>query len=160
MFHFVVYTIINCPPNFLWQTYLESAFPSTHLVPSTSAVKAAAASNEKELDREQKSHEILEPKLSLSNAIIKFVLDQTVGAAVNTLLFSLVFAGFKGASLEQAVQITKQDFWGLMSAGWKLWPLVSAVNFTVVKSVETRNLVGSLAGMGWNIYLSLCAGDS
>jgi hypothetical protein len=56
--------------------------------------------------------------------------------------------------------VGRQDFWPLMSAGWKLWPLVSAVNFTVVKSVETRNLVGSLAGMAWNVYLSLCAGDS
>jgi len=62
--------------------------------------------------------------------------------------------------MEQAVQLTQQDFWPLMSAAWKLWPLVSAVNFTVVKSVETRNLVGSLAGMAWNVYLSLCAGDS
>ena len=60
--------------------------------------------------------------------------------------------------MEQAVQICGQDFWGLMGAGWRLWPLVSAVNFTLVKSVETRNLVASLAGMGWNIYLSLCAG--
>lgn len=142
------------------QTYLESSFPSTHLVPSTSALQAAAASNEKELDREEKTHEILEPKLSIPNTIIKFVLDQTIGAAVNTLLFSLVFAGFKGASLEQAVQIARQDFWGLMSAGWTLWPLVSAVNFTLVKSVATRNLVGSVAGMAWNVYLSLCAGDS
>lgn len=142
------------------QSYLESAFPSTHLVPSTSAISAAASSNEKELDREQKSHEILEPKLSFPNTIIKFTLDQTVGAGVNTLLFSLVFAGFGGANTEQAVQICKQDFWGLMSAGWKLWPLVSAINFTAVKSVQTRNLVGSLAGMAWNIYLSLIAGDS
>jgi protein Mpv17 len=124
-------------------------------VPSTSALKAAASSNEKELDREQKSHEILEPKLSIPNTIIKFVLDQTIGAAANTLLFSVIFAGFKGASMQQAVQIAQQDFWSLMVAGWKLWPLVSAVNFTIVKSVETRNLVGSLAGMAWNIYLSL-----
>jgi hypothetical protein len=129
------------------QSFLESSFPSTYLVPSTSAISAAASSNEKELDREQ-------------NTIIKFTLDQTIGAAVNTLLFSLVFAGFRGADMAQATQIAKQDFWGLMSAGWKLWPLVSAINFTLVKSVQTRNLVGSLAGMGWNVYLSLVAGES
>jgi protein Mpv17 len=142
------------------QSFLESSFPSTYLVPSTSAISAAASSNEKELDREQKSDEILEAKLSIPNTIIKFTLDQTIGAAVNTLLFSLVFAGFRGADMAQATQIAKQDFWGLMSAGWKLWPLVSAINFTLVKSVQTRNLVGSLAGMGWNVYLSLVAGES
>lgn len=142
------------------QSYLESAFPSTYLVPSTSALAAAASSNDNELDREQKTDEILESKLSIANTIAKFLLDQSVGAAVNTLMFSLAFAGFQGASMEQALQICGQDFWGLMRAGWKLWPLVSAVNFTVVKTVETRNLIGSLAGMGWNIYLSLCAGDN
>lgn len=139
------------------QTYLESTFPSTRLVPSASAISAASHNNEKELDREQKADEILEPQLHVPNTIAKFLLDQTIGAAVNTLLFSLVFAGFNGATLEQATQLARQDFWGLIQAGWKLWPLVSALNFTVVKSVKTRNLVGSLAGMVWNVYLSLVA---
>ena len=69
-----------------------------------------------------------------------------------------MFAGFNGATLEQAVQIAKQEFWPLMAAGWKLWPAVSLLNFTVVRSVDTRNLVGALAGMLWNVYLSLVAG--
>lgn len=140
------------------QTYLESAFPSTHLVPSNAALRAASQNNEKELDREQTSHEILESKLHIPNTISKFALDQTIGAAANTLMFSFVFAGFSGANFEQAVQISKQEFWPLMVAGWKLWPLVSFVNFTVVKSVQRRNLVGGLAGMVWNVYLSLVAG--
>jgi len=155
---FLLFTALNSPPNFLWQTYLESTFPSTHLVPSNQALLAASQNNEKELDREQKSHEILESKLHIPNTISKFVLDQIIGATANTLMFSFVFAGFKGADFAQAVQICKQDFWPLMIAGWKLWPLVSLANFTVVKSVERRNLVGSLAGMVWNVYLSLIAG--
>lgn len=140
------------------QSYLESTFPSTHLTPSDAALRAASQNNEKELDREQKSHEILESRLHVPNTISKFVLDQTIGAALNTLMFSFVFAGFRGADLAQAVQISKQDFWPLMSAGWKLWPLVSLLNFTVVRSVDTRNLVGGLAGMVWGVYLSLIAG--
>jgi protein Mpv17 len=96
--------------------------------------------------------------LHIPNTIIKFLLDQTIGAAVNNFMFSFIFAGFNGANFEQAVQISKQDFWALMWAGWKLWPAVSAINFTVVKSVQTRNLVGSLAGMIWTVYLSLIAG--
>jgi len=79
---------------------------------------------------------------------------------VNNFMFSLVFAGFQGADFQQAIQISRQDFWGLLSAGWKLWPAVSLINFTVVKSVEKRNLVGALAGMVWNIYLSLVTGGS
>jgi len=67
-------------------------------------------------------------------------------------------AGFKGANLEQAWQIAGQDFWGIMKAGWKLWPIVSLLNYTAVRTVGGRSLVGSLAGMGWNVYLSLVAG--
>ena len=103
---------------------------------------------------------MLESKLSVPNTLIKFVLDQTVGATLNTLSFSLAFAGFKGANWEQAVQIARQDFWPMMSAGWKLWPAVSAVNYSFVRSVEGRTLVGSLAGLVWGVYLSLVSSAS
>ncbi|EPE26599.1 hypothetical protein GLAREA_02512 [Glarea lozoyensis ATCC 20868] len=152
---FMFFNLLNTPPNFLWQQFLESAFPSTYTTPTPSAIAAAATNDDKELDREEKKHEILETKLSVPNTLIKFMLDQTIGAAVNTLLFSAAIAGFKGATYQQAVWTARQDFWGLMSAGWKLWPAISALNFAVVRSVEMRQLLGSLAGFGWNIYLSL-----
>jgi len=124
-------------------------------VPSPSAVSAASSNNEKELDREEKTDELLESKLSWSNTAIKFLFDQSIGAAVNTLAFSLAIAGFRGATFEQAVQAARGEFWPIMSAGWKLWPLVSLVNYSFIKSVEGRTLLGSLAGMGWGVYLSL-----
>lgn len=133
-------------------------FPGQTLQPSTSAIAAAAASDEKELDAEQKSHTILESRLNVPNTLYKFFFDQTVGAALNTVMFSFVIAGFRGADYKQAVQMTKQDFWPLIQAGWKLWPAVSAINYTLVKTVEGRTLVGNLAGMGWGIYLSLMSG--
>ncbi|TVY13119.1 hypothetical protein LARI1_G008966 [Lachnellula arida] len=142
---FVIFSALNTPPNFLWQSFLESTFPSHYLVPSTAAISAASTNNEKELDREEKTDSLLEPKLSLQNTAIKFTLDQTIGATINTLVFSLFVAGFKGATVEQAVDAAKEEFWPIMSAGWKLWPLVSAVNYTLVKSVEGRSLLGSLA---------------
>lgn len=101
----------------------------------------------------------MEPKLSVPNTLIKLLLDQTFGATFNTIIFSFVFAGFKGATFEQAVQITRQDFWGLVIAGWKLWPLVSVVNFAFLKSVQSRQLVNGLAGIGWGVYLSLITGS-
>jgi len=42
----------------------------------------------------------------------------------------------------------------MMSAGWKLWPIVSLFNFTVVPA-QKRVLVGSIVGLFWGIYLSL-----
>ncbi|KAF4626965.1 hypothetical protein G7Y89_g11191 [Cudoniella acicularis] len=139
---FVIFNALNTPPNFLWQSFLETTFPSTYLTPSPSALKAAANNNEKELDREEKIHEILESKLSVPNTIIKLFLDQSVGAAGNTIMFSLAIAGFKGATFEQAVSGAREDFWPLMVAGWKFWPAVSLINFTLVQSVEMRQLIG------------------
>lgn len=49
-----------------------------------------------------------------------------------------------------------QESFGIFKAGLKLWPAVSIVNFAAVP-VENRVLVGSLAGVVWNIYLSLRA---
>lgn len=61
----------------------------------------------------------------------KFLLDQTVGAAVNTVLFVTIIGGLRGASAAEAIQLVKQDFWPLMIAGLKLWPFVSILQFTV-----------------------------
>jgi hypothetical protein len=55
------------------------------------------------------------------------------------------------------VQIARQDFWGLIFAGLKLWPFVNILNFTLVKDVQSRQLVSGLASVGWGVYLSLIA---
>jgi hypothetical protein len=51
----------------------------------------------------------------------------------------------------------RQDFWPIMLAGFKLWPFVSILNFTVVPA-DKRLLVGSLFGVIWAVYLSLMSG--
>ena len=90
--------------------------------------------------------------------MIKFLLDQSFSAALNTLAFSLAMGAFQGLDYAGAMSKAKEEFWPLMIAGWRLWPVVSIVNFTMVRSVQGRTLVGSLAGVGWGIYLSLVAG--
>lgn len=176
------------------QDFLESAFPANPknptVAPTNQAVAAAANGDEKELDREAREGLLVEPsptgKLSKRNTIAKLVLDQTVGAAVNTLLFSTythaiqaamahrpatagpgsTSAAFlaSGRALDFAqvdwrvvVARSRLDFWPLMGAALGLWPWVSLFNFTLVKSVETRNLVAALAGMVWGVYMSMFA---
>lgn len=127
------------------------------------------------------------PTLSKRNTAIKFVLDQSVGATVNTLLFSTFTHSLRMASshapritnIRKAVDFwvsphaidfsnvdfesvwteAKKEFWPLIFAGAKLWPVVSLVNFTLVKSVQGRNLVGSTAGVVWGIYICLVSGS-
>ena len=101
--------------------------------------------------------------MSKTNILIKFLLDMTLGAAINTLLF-LVFMAYMGApaggkegTMDFVQRDVYQKFWPLLVSGLKLWPLVSLANFIFVP-VNKRVLVGALVGVGWNIYLSLLVG--
>lgn len=183
------------------QQYLESAFPA-HAPSSQEETSATGEANRTSTSIERGSDEkktarsgasTSPPKLNIRNTVIKTVLDQTAGAAVNTVLF-LGFSHWIRAAMSHrafldggkyapaaasaaflasgetfdvsrvdAATILAQvgrEFVPVMMAGWRLWPLVSVVNFSLVKTVEGRNLVGCLAGMIWGIYISLfTAGD-
>jgi len=149
----VLFNFLSCPPNILWQEYLEEKFPAS----------TTDADGKKRLNK--------------TNTTKKFALDQTLGATVNTLLFITVMGAFKGKSAKAIIRDCKrvcfsmsriqkrkiadnsmQDFWPLAISGLKLWPLVSLLNFTIVP-VNRRVIVGSLAGLFWGIYISLMISD-
>ncbi|KAI2617062.1 hypothetical protein GGR54DRAFT_210174 [Hypoxylon sp. NC1633] len=185
MLQFFLYALINVPPNFLWQDFLESTFPAFHMSPTPTAVASAVANDEKALEQEAKDGKLVEPKLNIRNTVIKMVLDQTVGAAVNTFLFSLFMHSIQAAMARPsssplsnpdksaqylfsrgAINYSKVDwaaviarscaeFYPILVAGWRVWPVVSLINFAFIKSIQGRNLVGSLAGVGWGVYMSL-----
>lgn len=175
---FVAFSIISCPPNYLWQAWLEATFPgyTESLTPaekeklvdetvvgqSTATEKTGlqtrdvnkAAVTSKSAPNPQKAKQ----QLSISNTAIKFILDQSVGAAVNTIMFIMGIAMLRGQSLESGWEQTKTGFWPLVFAGQKLWPLVSIISLTLVP-VEQRMVFGSIIGVGWGIFLSLMAGE-
>lgn len=97
--------------------------------------------------------------LNIKNTAIKFCLDQTVGAAVNTILFIAGIALLRGHSLESIQQDIQDQFWPMIFAGQKLWPMVSLLNFTVVP-FEYRTLFGSIVGLFWGIYLSMISTET
>ncbi|OAA46976.1 Mpv17/PMP22 [Metarhizium rileyi] len=164
VFQFLMFSIISTPPNFLWQDFLESTFPAR-------------------LPRKDKS--VDGQPLSIRNTLLKFGLDQTVGAVFNTLLFSIYIHSihmampdaprvtsftkatgywmspgvidFSAVDLAVVWEAALAEFWTIVVAGVKLWPAVSLVNFTLVKTVEGRNLVGCVAGLGWGVYMSMIA---
>lgn len=90
------------------------------------------------------------------NTLKKFGLDQTLGALVNTTIFVAAFAAMKGRNTQGIQRDVRRDTLPLMINGWKLWPAVSILNFTVVP-VHRRILVGSIVGLFWGIYLSTIA---
>jgi hypothetical protein len=95
--------------------------------------------------------------------LIKLILDQTIGALLNNLMF-LAYIGYVNAPPAipgktggpwVAVQREVQDkLWPIMIDGYKVWPVFSLLSFLFIP-VDKRVVVGCLVGVGWNIYLSL-----
>ncbi|KAK3365277.1 hypothetical protein B0T24DRAFT_430692 [Lasiosphaeria ovina] len=185
VFQFFIFGCVCTPPNFMWQDLLESSFPGYHMAPTSEAVASAAAGDDKELDREAREGRLVEPRLNKGNTLAKTLLDQTVGAAFNTLLFSTFMHAIRDAMAHhhaapvanglgfllggQAIRYenvdwlavwhkTRAEFFSILVAGWTFWPLISIVNFVFLKTVEARNLMGSLAGLAWGVYVSLFLG--
>ncbi|KEF61746.1 uncharacterized protein A1O9_03316 [Exophiala aquamarina CBS 119918] len=133
LLHFVVFTLISCPPNILWQEYLELKFPG---------YTYHAATGEKTLDK--------------GNTARKLLFDQTLSAFVNTVAFVAAMAAFKGKGLRAVQREVERDVIPLMISSWKLWPLVAIINFTLIP-VDRRVILSSVVGLFWGIYLSLFA---
>ncbi|CAG9940872.1 unnamed protein product [Clonostachys rosea f. rosea IK726] len=166
-FQFILFALLSTPPNFYWQSFLESTFPAHPPAPHPKKSDEPAPP----------------PKLSIRNTLIKLALDQSVGSVVNNMLFALysrairdampgappIYSVFKAIdywTTRGTVDFSKIDFkdvwdgavgelWPIMLASWKLWPFVSVINFTLIKTVQGRNLVGGIAGIAWGTYMSL-----
>jgi protein Mpv17 len=87
---FVFFTFLTCPPNVLWQQYLEEIFPGQFT----------------DKDGSKSLHKV--------NTAKKFALDQTIGAVVNTVAFVAFFAAINGKD-SMGVQRAVRRVWPLCS---------------------------------------------
>jgi protein Mpv17 len=149
---FIAFTLLTCPPNILWQAWLERAFPGQGRL--ARAGKTAQSST--------------------GNTARKFLLDQTVGACINTIFLCVwscslaneafdscgrslvIMSWLKGAPNREIQQKVRTEFWPLLKASYSVWPIVSLLSFTVVPA-ENRILFGSAIGLLWNVFLSMRA---
>ena len=83
LLQFMMIAILVTPPNYKFQKFLEDRFPSR---PESGTEKAGESG-----------------PLSIENTVRKFLLDQSVGAVVNTLMFILLVDVFKGYGAERVV---------------------------------------------------------
>jgi len=134
---FIIYAIVNTPINCLWQDFLESTFPSSPPKPK---------------GEQEKKHS--ESKLNIRNTLLKFGIDQTLGAAFNIPLFIATLGFVKNHGVQTILASIQNEFWPIYKAGLKLWPAVSIISFAALP-VEKRVIFGGLAGVAWNVYLSL-----
>lgn len=87
IFRFALFSLITTPPNVKWQEYLENAFPGT-----TTDAKGVLKTN----------------KL---NTAKKVVLDQTLGAMVNSAAFIAFFAVMAGKDAGGAWMAVRKVSW-------------------------------------------------
>jgi len=143
--HFVILAIITTPPNYKWQLWLEETFPSN---PKRVGPETGGKKDDDALAKDEKTG------LSITNTIAKFVLDQSVGASLNTLWFILMINLLRGESLNHIATTVQNDFFSMLMAGYKFWPIITLLNLVVVP-FDQRMLVGGLAGLAWGMYVSL-----
>ncbi|CAG9982818.1 unnamed protein product [Clonostachys byssicola] len=160
--------------NALWhfkQEFIEREFPAYQSVTLIANAEPIDSTNSKSHNqREQGSDAKIH--LNLRNTAIKVFLDNTIVSIVNTFLF-VIFMNFMkssmGSSQIEPTQITISDgvahygistdiyqqFVSLLIAGWRFWPIVSLINFALLKSAQGRNLMSGLAGLVWGVYVSI-----
>ncbi|KAJ5166338.1 uncharacterized protein N7482_005119 [Penicillium canariense] len=149
LMQFTTCAFIVSPLNYVWLNSLEASFPGT--TPSN------AEESSKEKENDGAGPDSSKPALNIANTIAKVVIDQIIGGAWNTVLFTLTMGVLRGHNHAILLAQIREEFWPIMVAGFKLWPFVSVLNFTVVP-VDQRLLVSSLFGIVWAVYLSLIAG--
>ncbi|KAL2002579.1 hypothetical protein VTN02DRAFT_6476 [Thermoascus thermophilus] len=151
LLQFTTCAVITSPLTFLWLENLEAAFPGfsdAKSKPKTEKDDGRESDEKKDNSAEGK------PRLNVRNTVFKVVIDQTIGAAWNTVLFLTTMGILRGQDYDTVVEAIQKDFWPIMIAGFKMWPFVSILCFTVVPANQ-RLLVSSLFGVLWAIYLSL-----
>lgn len=134
---FMVIAVIMTPPNYLYQKWLEDTFPA----------KVAAKGERKDKSENRE-------RLSKSNTVAKFFLDQSIGAACNTAGFIILAGIAKGMSGAEIVKSVNKDFVPMLLAGWKVWPTVTLANLVVVP-FDYRMTVGNVVGVCWGVYVTL-----
>ncbi|KAL7947393.1 hypothetical protein V8C42DRAFT_317652 [Trichoderma barbatum] len=146
---FVVYSALVTPPNYKWQEFLERKFPSR-----TPVDEPSPDSKSDPKSPEKQSQVVVKDRLNLTNTAAKFLLDQSLSAPLNTVAFLYLMGGMTFQSNAQIWSNIQNDFWPMLIAGYRVWPLVGLLNLSVVP-FDYRQLVGSTAGLFWGIFLSL-----
>ena len=95
--HFVILAIITTPPNYQWQLALEKNFPSNGK--NEEDMRALKKKDDDAVANEKKEKK----GLSITNTVAKFLLDQSVGATLNTVFFIVMINLLRGATWSQTL---------------------------------------------------------
>lgn len=89
---------------------------------------------------------------STTIALVKTLLDQTIFSIPFNALYFYQLGLLEGRSFDYIQHKLSSEFWTLMIANWKVWPLVNIINFKFVPN-NLRVLFGNFIGFLWTIYV-------
>ena len=77
----------------------------------------------------------------------------TISDGIFNLLFYIYMDLISGKGIERAIKEFKKKYIPTMIANWKVWPILTTFNFTIVP-IQLRVLFDNFCCIFWNIYLS------
>ena len=171
----MIITVVTCPPNFLWQQWLERTFPGRKDIGRPGIGKDEDGIDIAEQGKEKVDAAITQSKsnLSIRNTMTKWFIDCiTLGALLNTVAFLILINLLKGNSPDGTIRAIRyvricvvvnftwltaqQETIPIIVSSYKIWPIASVVNFSLIP-VEKRIVFLSAVGLLWGIYMSLVA---
>ncbi|KAK8061770.1 hypothetical protein PG994_008136 [Apiospora phragmitis] len=157
---FVILTLLTCPPNYVWQQFLERSFPAYErraapndveknqheMEKMTEANTSVVGVGQSGVGAAGEAGKFNKPKLNVQNTIAKWFIDCiTLGALMNTVAFFILMGFLKGQGLGQIGYNIRNETIPLIVAGFACIP------------VEKRIVFLNFIGLLWGIYMSLVA---
>ena len=99
---------------------------------------------------------IFPESLGLWGAPLKLCLDQSIYAATYNCVFFFGIGLLRRDHPERIFADIKDKFWQMMRAGWKLWPFVHVITYTMIPT-RFKLLWVDIVEVIWVTYLSLVA---
>lgn len=152
---FVLVTLIDAPPNYKWQQFLENSLPG-YEHSSQRPITTFDLEKQSQGDTSSDQSHGQRPKLNLRNTIAKAFIDCTIGAVLNTVAFFIMMGLFKRQPVDQIFYNVRHDTIAVIVDGSKIWPLASLISFSCVP-VERRIVFLSFVNLIWGVYMSLLA---
>lgn len=147
---FAIFGLIQAQLNWWWQQFLEDILPTRTAASNSKEGQKTAAG---EHDSHPTTAKSRQRPINKSNVVLKLVLDQTLGLLIMNTAFVVCTTAARLRSVTLISEAIQEKTLGVIFAAWKIWPLVSVGNFLWVP-VESRVLVSSVVGFGWNMFLA------
>ena len=104
----------------------------------------------------QFSDYILPVEGGLGNRILKIMMDQSIYLVAKCSLYILAVNTLQGKDFETSTRAVKEKIGGIVVTGWKFWPLVHCITYSVIPA-RHRMLWVNCVDLVWNAILATMA---